>query len=483
MTLDELLTLVSSNGGPAVRTDSRQVRPGDVFVAIEGTALDGHDFIDRALAQGAKYIVSQRNHSAPDTSQTGSYSQVIVEDSARAVGLLAQAQRGNPGARLTNLSVTGTNGKTTVAFLVHACIQHAGPRCGLLGTVVYDTGAGIRPSSLTTPDPLTIAQMQQQMVGAGAAYMIAEASSHALSQERLAGIEFRAAAFTNLSGDHLDYHQTKDNYLAAKTKLFTALRPGATAVLNQQAPESQKIAEQTKAKICWYAIDEPADLTAHVESMTVDGTRFALHHQGRTAEVVTPLVGQYNVANHLAAAGLCLAAGFDLDTIAAGLSALKNIPGRLEKLDGADFAVIIDYAHTDDALKNVLATLKPLCQGTLIVVFGCGGDRDTTKRPRMAKVAEQIADSIVVTSDNPRTEDPSAIINDIIEGFSGPESDTIVIEPDRKKAIERAIGQARANDVVLIAGKGHETYQIIGETRLDFSDREVALQCLRERGC
>jgi len=483
MTLDELLTLVSSDSGPAVRTDSRQVRAGDVFVAIEGTAFDGHDFIDRALAQGAKYIVCQRNHRVVEPPDAGSYSQVIVEDSARAVGLLAQAHRGRPSARLTNLTVTGTNGKTTVAFLVHACIQHAGPRCGLLGTVLYDAGSGIRPASLTTPDPLTIAEVQEQLVGAGAEYMIAEASSHALSQDRLAGIDFKAAAFTNLSGDHLDYHKTKDNYLTAKTRLFTALGADATAVLNKQAPESQHIAAQTKAKIWWYAIDEPADITAHVESMTVDGTRFVLEHRGRKAQVTTPLVGRYNVANHLAAAGLCLAAGFDLDTVAAGLSSLKTIPGRLEKVGDAEFAVVIDYAHTDDALKNVLETLKPLCQGNLIVVFGCGGDRDTTKRPRMAKVAEQFADSIVVTSDNPRTEDPGVIINDIIGGFARPESETIVIEPDRKKAIELAIGQAGPNDVVLIAGKGHETYQIIGDNRLDFSDKNVALQCLRERGC
>jgi UDP-N-acetylmuramoyl-L-alanyl-D-glutamate--2,6-diaminopimelate ligase len=483
MVLEELLTLVSSDGGPAVRTDSRQVRAGDVFVAIAGTAFDGHDFIDRAVAQGAKYIVSQRGRSVPETLPSGSLSKVLVEDSAGAAGLLAQAQRGNPAARLINLTVTGTNGKTTVAFLVHACIQHAGPRCGLLGTVVYDTGSGITASSLTTPDPLTIAEMQAQMVDAGAKYMIAEASSHALSQDRLAGIAFHAAAFTNLTGDHLDYHQTKENYLAAKTRLFTALRPNATAVLNKQAPESQRIAEQTKARICWYAIGEPADLTAHVESMTVDGTRFVLDHQGHRAEVGTPLVGQYNVANHLAAAGLCLAAGFDLGTVATGLSALRSIPGRLEKVDGADFPVVVDYAHTDDALKNVLETLKPLCKNKLIALFGCGGDRDRTKRPRMARVAEQIADAVVVTSDNPRTEDPKAIIDDIIGGFANPDSDAITIEPDRAKAIEQAIGQARAGDVVLIAGKGHETYQIIGQERLHFSDQEVAQQCLKERGC
>lgn len=477
MTFAELLSLVASNDGPQVRTDSRLVRAGDIFVAVKGAAVDGHDFIDRACANGARYIVCQDDHDrgqAPD-------SQITVPDSARAVGLLAQASRGRPSAKLTNLAVTGTNGKTTVGFLVHACIRHAGAGCGLLGTVVYDTGSGITPATLTTPDPLTIAQMQQHMVEAGARYMVAEASSHALSQDRLAGLDFHAAAFTNLSGDHLDYHKTKDNYLAAKTRLFAPLAPSATAVLNKQAPESQFIASQTKAKLCWYAVDEPADITAHVDSMTVNDSRFTLTWQGHSAKVTTPLIGDYNVANCLAAAGLCLAAGFDLDTIAAGLSSLTAIPGRLEKVGDAEFSVIIDYAHTDDALKNVLATLKPLCQGKLIVVFGCGGDRDKTKRPRMAQVAEQLADTIVVTSDNPRTEEPKAIINDIMGGFTQGPSSAIVVEPDRARAIGLAIERAGADDVVLIAGKGHETYQIIGDRRLDFSDKEVALRSLGGR--
>lgn len=474
MTFNELLTLVASEGGPEVRTDSRLVRPGDIFVAVKGAAVDGHDFIDQALANGADYVVCQEDPRKGQTTNT----HVAVADSASAVGLLAQASRSDPAARLTNLAVTGTNGKTTVAFLVHACIKRAGTRCGLLGTVVYDIGSGITPASLTTPDPLTIAEMQQRMVQAGAKYMIAEASSHALSQDRLAGIDFKAAAFTNLSGDHLDYHKTKDSYLAAKTRLFASLAPEATAILNRQAPEAEAIAQQTRARILWYAVDEPADITAHVESMTVDGTRFTLEHRGEKVSVSTPLLGRYNVANHLAAAGLCLAVGLDLPTIAAGLSSLKAIPGRLEKVGNAEFAVIVDYAHTDDALQNVLSTLKPLCEDKLIVVFGCGGDRDKTKRPRMARAAERFADLVVVTSDNPRNEDPTAIIDDIIGGFASQKLEVILIEPDRKKAIELAIERAQPNDVVLIAGKGHETCQIIGDRKLDFSDQEIALRAL-----
>jgi UDP-N-acetylmuramoyl-L-alanyl-D-glutamate--2,6-diaminopimelate ligase len=485
MKLDELLALVSSGGQTTVRVDSRRVQAGDVFVAIPGPNCDGHDFIGPAVASGAKYIVCEEGRTIPDLSgPAGKPVLVHVENPAVAAGRLAQAANGNPGAQLTNLAVTGTKGKTTITFLVRSCIEAAGGKCGLIGTIVCDTGSSVTASSLTTPDCLTIAAAQRQMVDAGAKYMVIEASSHALSQDRLAGLSFAAAAFTNLTGDHLDYHKTKENYLAAKTRLFTALTPEATAVLNRQSPESQSIAQATKAQVCWYAVDEPADLSAQIESMTVEGARFTLEYRGRKERVKTPLLGRYNVANHLAAAGLCLGAGLDLGTIAVGLSALKGVPGRLEKVnnDGA-FAVLVDYAHTDDALQNVLTTLKPLCRGRLITLFGCGGDRDKTKRPRMAAVVERLADVIFVTSDNPRTEKPGAIINDIMVGFRDPSSERLTVEPDRRKAIELAIDAARPDDIVLLAGKGHETYQIIGDKKFDFSDKDIARHCLRERQC
>jgi UDP-N-acetylmuramoyl-L-alanyl-D-glutamate--2,6-diaminopimelate ligase len=335
-------------------------------------------------------------------------------------------------------------------------------------------------AALTTPDSLRIAEVQQQMLNAGSKYMVIEASSHSLSQDRLAGIKFKAAAFTNLAGDHLDYHKTKEDYLSAKTRLFSSLSSDATAVLNKQSSEAKLVAEQTPARILWFAVDEPADLTAHIESMDIAGSVFVLGYAGQSSIVRTPLLGRYNVSNHVAAAGLCLAAGFDLETVATGLSALKAIPGRLEKVDwNGDFSVFIDYAHTDDALKNVLVTLKPFCKAKLTVVFGCGGDRDRTKRPRMAQVAEQWADSVIVTSDNPRTEKPKAIIDEIVAGFENPNSKKIMIEPDRRKAIELAIETARKDDIVLIAGKGHETYQIIGTQKSDFSDKDIAQECLR----
>ena len=494
MIFDELIKLVSSNKAPDIRIDSRLVKAGDIFVAVEGAVYDGHDFIDQALANGAKYIVCQNK------GRWTSDEVIIVDDSSKAAAILAQASMGNPSSKLTNLAVTGTNGKTTVAFLVRSCIQITGQKCGLIGTIVYDTGAASFEASLTTPDCLTIAEKQSQMLKAGSKYMVIEASSHALAQNRLAAIDFKAAAFTNLTGDHLDYHKTKKEYLAAKTKLFAALSPEAIAVLNKQSSEAELIAKHTKARILWYAIEEQADITARIESMDSGGTVFTLalaNHSSfvsppsslvhRPSSIVkTPLLGLHNVSNHLAAAGLCLAAGFDLETTAGGLSDLQGVPGRLEKVGwNGDFTVLVDYAHTDDALKNVLSTLKPLCKGNLRVVFGCGGDRDRTKRPRMAKVVEQLADFVIVTSDNPRTEKPQDIIDEIIAGFERTthhaRRTTKIIEPDRRKAIELAIKSADKDDIVLIAGKGHENYQIIGKQKFPFSDKTIARECLTKR--
>jgi UDP-N-acetylmuramoyl-L-alanyl-D-glutamate--2,6-diaminopimelate ligase len=478
MTFDELLNLVSSKKVPGICVDSRLVRDGDIFVAVKGTVYDGHDFIDRAAARGAKYIVCQPPQIERRVSGTET---IVVENSARAAALLAQASKGNPASKLTNLAVTGTNGKTTVAYLVRSVIQTAGEKCGLVGTIVYDTGLDTSQADLTTPDCLAIADAQERMVRAGSKFMVIEASSHALAQNRLAGIEFKAAAFTNIAGDHLDYHKTRADYMAAKTKLFSSLSSDAVAVLNKQSPEAELIAKQTDARVFAYAIDASADITAHIESMDISGTVFVLEHSGQSAIVNTPLLGRYNVSNHLAAAGLCLAAGFDLETIAAGLSALKAVPGRLERIEADGISIFIDYAHTDDALKNVISAIKPFCRGRLYVVFGCGGDRDRTKRPRMARVVEKSADFAIVTSDNPRTEKPEDIISEIITGFENPDSQTIIIEPDRKKAIELAIKSAARDDIVLIAGKGHEDYQIIGTQKFDFSDREIAQECLINR--
>ncbi|MCK5172034.1 MAG: UDP-N-acetylmuramyl-tripeptide synthetase, partial [Planctomycetes bacterium] len=345
MTFTQLQALVGSPGAAIrIRRDSRRVGKGDIFVAISGTGVDGHDFIDQALENGAGYIVTER------PLDCGGAEAIVVQSSTEALGLLAQQRYGTPSAKLTNLAVTGTNGKTTVSYLVRSIIEAAGRKCGLIGTIVYDTGANSQDAPLTTPDALDIARMGAEMLSWGAEFMVIEASSHALSQNRLAGVDFTAAAFTNLTGDHLDYHGTTEEYLAAKTRLFSALPAHATSILNAQSPASEAIARRTRTRKLWYAVDAEADIVAHIDSMDINQTRYRLEFNGIRHDVTTSMPGRHNISNHLAAAGLCLAAGFDIFAVTKGLSALKCVPGRLEPVDcGQDFSVFIDYAHTDDA--------------------------------------------------------------------------------------------------------------------------------------
>lgn len=481
MTLTELLARVSSSRLIRVRNDSRQVQPGDVFVAVRGAHVDGHTFIPQAVQLGAKYIVAEQTAVLPSSVEL-----ILVQDSSAALGQLAQASYGNPNSRLTNLAVTGTNGKSTIGYLVRSVLNTAGMPCGLIGTIQYDLIGEIIDSPLTTPDPLTLAEAAAKMIEHGGRFMMIEASSHALDQNRLAGISFSAAAFTNLTGDHLDYHKTMDAYLAAKTKLFTGLPIHALAVLNADSDASSQIAAKINRRILRYSTHKEADITAEIESMDSIGSEFYLVFRNIKEKVQTPLPGLHNISNHLAAAGLCFAVGLDVPTVAAGLSALQAVPGRLEPIlcgqaQEAGIRVFVDYAHTDDALRNVLTTLRPLCRGRLVVVFGCGGDRDKTKRPRMAQVAQALADWVIVTSDNPRTEEPNSIIQDIVKGFTPAfRTQSVVIEPDRRKAIRLAIHEAKEGDIVLIAGKGHENYQIIGTQKAHFSDQEEALRALSE---
>jgi UDP-N-acetylmuramoyl-L-alanyl-D-glutamate--2,6-diaminopimelate ligase len=476
MTFTQLLALAQAGGG-RVCADSRKVQKGDIFVAVTGTHVDGHAYIRQALELGAGHIVAQKRVDGCPC--------VIVEDTAEALGLLAQASYGNPSQRLTNLAVTGTNGKTTVAFMVRRIVEQTDQRCGLIGTIEYSTGKTRVPAPLTTPDPLTIARAAKDMVDAGARYMVIEASSHALSQNRLAGISFTAAAFTNLTGDHLDYHHTTEEYLAAKTLLFTNLPPHGLAILNAESKPAHTIAEKIShsRRILWYAVEQPADISARVHKMDAYGSEFSIIFNNYSEKVALKLPGRHNIQNALTAAGLCLAAGISLHDITAGLSGLEAVPGRLqpvcsENAQKRGIQVFVDYAHTDDALMNVMTTLKPLCRGRLIVLFGCGGDRDKTKRPRMAHVVEKMADLAVVTSDNPRTEDPRRIIEEIMAGFEHPRSNSIFVESDRAKAIAAAVQMARQGDMILLAGKGHEDYQIIGTEKRHFSDFEEALKSL-----
>jgi len=452
-----------------VVADSRRCRAGSCFVAVRGTEADGHQYVQTAVAGGACAVVGERAPSA----DVGAWA--VVQDTHLAVGRLAQAIRGWPARKLTCVGITGTNGKSTVAHLVRAVLEAAGHSTGLLGTIAYETGRRKVPAGTTTPDPIALAELTGEMVAEGRTHLVMEVSSHALDQRRTAGLELQVGIFTNLSGDHLDYHHTMDEYLAAKRRLFEQLGAEATAVINRDDAAGEQMAAATGGRVCWYGLSPAADLWARIDRIDAAGTDFTLACGERRVTARTRLIGRHNVYNCLAAAGACVALGVELDAIAEALGTVDCVPGRLQRVEAdAPFEVFVDYAHTDDALANVLSALRPVTRGRLIVVFGCGGDRDRTKRPRMARVAEELADEVVVTSDNPRREEPGAIIDEILAGMSETGRRAASVEPDRRTAIGLAVGLARAADVVLIAGKGHESYQILGEKRVHFDDVEEA---------
>ena len=473
--LDGLLHQEAITG--KVACDSRTVEAGDIFVAVRGVQADGHDFIAEAVEKGAAAVVTEREVPLPEA-----VSQIRVADSAEALGYLAHKLRGNPAAQLIMLGVTGTNGKTTVAYLVRSILQAEGIGCGVVGTVEYDVGDGeVVKADITTPDAVQLADLMGRMRENGLTAAVMECSSHGLEQKRTAGIPFRAAAFTNLSGDHLDYHGTVESYRAAKSKLFEGLSKDTVAILNGEDEVSEYFSQRTEARIWRYGIGEGYDVAATIEAKGLWGSEFTIKIFGREFTVRTGLVGEHNVYNCLTAAGLARAAGASLGAIAAGIDRLRGVPGRLERVEHEhDFTVLVDYAHTDDALRHTLATVKELARREVIVVFGCGGNRDRSKRERMANVAEQFADRIVVTDDNPRLEDPDQIRAEILTGFS-PEGKKNVCEiPGRRDAIEHVIGAAKGGDVVLIAGKGHEEYQIVGHERLWFDDRVAAREAIKK---
>jgi UDP-N-acetylmuramoyl-L-alanyl-D-glutamate--2,6-diaminopimelate ligase len=462
----------------SVVSDSRRCGAGCCFVAVRGPAADGHAYIASAVASGGSALVCE--------DPTGVAERVpiaIVRDSRVAAGRLAHALRGWPARKLTAIGVTGTKGKSTVTYLIRSVLGQAGFRPALLGTIAYQTGKRSIEAGNTTPGAVELAEMAEEMVSAGSTHLVMEVSSHALHQARTAGVDFRVGVFTNLSGEHMDYHRTMEEYLRAKRLLFDGLAPGASAVINAEDPAGARMAELTRASVLWYGLDGPCGVSAQIEHSDVHGTRLVLKVAGRQVPMLTPLIGRHNVMNCLAAAGVGAALGIDADIIAAGLSAVGNVPGRLQRVDvAAPFQVFVDYAHTDDALEKALTAVRPLTKGRLIVVFGCGGDRDRTKRPRMGAVAERLADMVVVTSDNPRTEQPAAIIDEILAGLSPQGRGRALVESDRRKAIEQAIASATGGDVVVLAGKGHENYQIIGTRKIHFDDAEVAAEAMRRAG-
>ncbi|HPD29357.1 MAG TPA: UDP-N-acetylmuramoyl-L-alanyl-D-glutamate--2,6-diaminopimelate ligase [Phycisphaerae bacterium] len=488
----------------SVLEDSRQVTPGACFVAATGLRADGHAFVEAAVEKGAVAVVSERPVALPP-----GVAGLVVGSSRGVAGRLAATLYGLDKAqrdgRLRVIGITGTNGKSTFCFMMRSILQVAQCPTALLGTIEYDLLARKVTASMTTPPATAIMSYLAEAFEAGATHAVMEASSHALDQDRCAGIRFSVGAFSNLTGDHLDYHRDMESYLRAKKKLFDGLDSSAAAVVNMDDPHGDAVAADCRGRVIRYGVQLNAsrpdgrvpDVCAIIKEISASGTRFVLVLRGtvtasgreESCELCSPLIGNHNVQNSLAAAGSAIALGVPLVTVVAGLEAAKCIPGRLQRVEtpagrargDRGFTVLVDYAHTDDALKNVLSALKPLVQrsgGRLIVMFGCGGDRDRTKRPRMARVAAEWADRIVVTSDNPRTEEPMSIIEEIMTGFDPSDVSRVCVEADRRKAIEAAIGFADRGDIVLLAGKGHETYQEIGRERFPFDDSAVAAEVL-----
>ena len=463
----------------AITYDSRRVKPGTLFVALKGEKVDGAAFVEKAVAAGAEAVVSEE--AEIKTRATN----ITVADARNALADLGAAFFQHPARALKIAGVTGTNGKTTTAFLIKHICEAALLRCGLIGTVRYEVGDRILPASRTTPESLDLHDLLWQMRSAGCKAAVMEVSSHALMQARVRGVEFDAAVFTNLTQDHLDYHKTMEAYFEAKTRLFKGLAQQAKkkgqAVINLDDRYGAMLAQRfgKEVPVVTYGVGVHADFRASNVRIDFHGTSYQLDAGGRSYLVRLPLIGQFNVYNSLAALAAANVMGVDVRSGVLALANATAVPGRLEAVPAQrQFRIFVDYAHTDDALLNVIKTCRELNPGRLIVVFGCGGNRDKTKRPRMGAVVDQHADYGIVTSDNPRKEDPLAIIEDIKPGMK---RGSFEIIPDRREAIFKAVAMAQPRDIILIAGKGHETYQEFADHTAPFDDAAVAREALEAK--
>ncbi len=459
--------------------DSRHVQRGSLFFAILGEKADGHAFVSQALDRGAVAIVSER---LPPKELASRW--VRVPRIRRALSTAGRRFYSLPDLHLKLVGITGTNGKTTTAFLVDSILRAAGIRTGLFGTIEYRAGGQVLPALNTTPESLDLWSYLAQTVEAGGDGAVMEVSSHALAQERVWGFPYYVAVFTNLTRDHLDYHKDFEHYFEAKRRLFEGLGtpPPATSVINIDDPWGKKLLELRGSRQLTYGMNSNAQVKVKRLDSRHDGLEGTIVTPAGKLELVSSLVGRANLANILAATAASIAYGVPLDLIELGLRNLKAVPGRFERIDeGQTFLVVVDYAHTDDALRNVLNTARELTRNRLIVVFGCGGERDRAKRPMMGEAAGWLSDLAVLTSDNPRSEDPLLIMNDALVGLQKA-GKPYWAEVDREKAIRKALEEAREGDVVVLAGKGHETYQVLKDGPIPFDDREVARRVLREMG-
>jgi len=470
----------------AVTNNSSQAKEGSVFVCIKGLKHDGHDFINECIKRGVDVFVVEHEREAQGKDVTF----IKVKDTRKAFGILSSTMHDEPSMSLRLVGITGTNGKTTTAHMLAACLRSIGRRVAVMGTLGASSDEGFH-SELphTTPEAHLIQSHLRQFANMGIQDVVMEVSSHALSQDRVFGCAFDVGVFTNLTQDHLDYHGDMESYFIAKSMLFTCYAEYArsvgkefTAVINADNGYGKRLMEMCKTKLITYGLSERSDVLATDINVGREKSiaRFCIKPTKETVELKLPLIGLFNIYNALAAIATLVALGEDAIPAVKVLESFEPPRGRLERVDmGQPFSVFVDYAHTPDSLLQVLRTLKPLKgDGRLIVVFGCGGDRDKTKRPKMGHIASSEADIVVVTSDNPRSEDPLAIIHQILEGVDDSSRHKVYVEPDRRKAIFKAIMLAEANDIVLIAGKGHETYQIIGQEKIPFDDREVAKEAL-----
>lgn len=456
-----------------VACDTRTCRAGDVFVALSGPEFDGHNFIAAAIERGASAIVAERAFECGVPC-------CVVADTREAFGQICHALAGRPSQSLKVIGVTGTNGKTTTSHLIASILHAAGRPCGWMGTLGWSDAADEGPAALTTPAAHELADWLRRTRQNGCGYAVLEVSSHAVHQRRIAGIEFAAIALTNLRRDHLDYHRSVAEYHRAKTELFQYLMPGGVAVINADDPASRACAPLIPGGVLSFGLQRPADITATLVERFKSKQTFLLTAGDAVVPVRTAIIGDHHIQNCLAATAVALAEGIDLAAIAGGLEAVRCVPGRLERIEcGQPFGVFVDFAHTADALTSVLAALRQVTAGKLLCVFGAGGNRDAQKRPRMGRAVEDLADVAIVTTDNPRREQPSAIAAEILAGMQRPTDARWV--PDRREAIHYALGLAGPDDVVLIAGRGHETHQIVGDERIALDDRGVARRWLYNR--